>query len=78
MISFVDDTFSDSRSMSAASRMVGKELKSRGRSMNSVMVKIKMAREKLPANPTSKTIAGIGKIIMTMIAISAIARRTVG
>ena len=64
--------------MSEAKRIVGKEEKSKGRSMNSVTVKIKMASAKLAARPTSSTIAGIGRIIMTMIAIRARASRTVG
>ena len=46
--------------------------------MNSVMVKIKIASAKDAARPTSSTQAGIGRIIITMIAISASARRTVG
>ena len=78
MISLVEDTLSDRRSMSEASRMVGKAEKSNGRSMNSVTVKIRMASAKDAASPISSTQAGIGRIIITMIAISAIAIRMVG
>lgn len=46
--------------------------------MKSVIVKIRIASAKDVAKPTSKTHAGIGKIIMTMMAISATDRRTVG
>ncbi len=78
MISFVEDTFSDSRNIRDASRIVGKDEKSSGRSMNRVSVKIKMARAKEVARPTSNTQAGMGRIIMTMTVISARASRTVG
>ena len=78
MMSFVDDTFSESRSISEARRIVGKAEKSRGREIKSVTVKIKMANPKDMARPMSKTQAGIGRIIMTITAIKAIARRTVG
>ena len=40
MISFVDETLSDNRSIREASRIVGKDEKSSGLSINSVMVKI--------------------------------------
>lgn len=46
--------------------------------MKIVMVKIRIASAKLAANPMSRIHAGIGSIIMTMIAISANARRMVG
>lgn len=46
--------------------------------MKIVMVKIRMASAKLAAKPMSKIHAGIGRIIMTMMAISANARRMVG
>ena len=78
MISFVDETFSDNRNISDASSTVGKAEKSRGRSMNRVTVKISIASAKEAARPMSKIHAGIGRIIMTMIAISAMASSTVG
>ena len=78
MINFVEDTLSDSRNMRDASNTVGNEEKSSGRSMNRVTVNIKIARAKEAAKPTSNTHAGIGKIIITMIAINAIDNKTVG
>ena len=78
MISLVDETFSDSRSISEASSTVGKAEKSSGRSMNSVTVNIRIASANEAARPTSSTQAGIGRIIITMTAISASASRTVG
>ena len=78
MISLVDDTFSDRRSMSDASRIVGNAEKSSGRSMKSVTVKINIASANDAASPASRTQEGIGKIIMAMIAINAIASKTVG
>ena len=78
MISLVDDTFSDRRSISEASRMVGKEEKSSGFSIKSVMVKIRIANPKEAASPTSSTQEGTGRIIITMIAIRASANSTVG
>ena len=78
MISFVDETLSESRSIRDASRMVGKAEKSSGRSMNSVTVKIRIARANEIERPRSSIQAGIGRTIMTMIAISANASRTVG
>jgi hypothetical protein len=78
MISFVDETLSDSRRTSDASRIVGKAEKSSGRWMKSVTVNIRIASAKEAARPTSSTQAGIGRIIMTMTAISASASRIVG
>ena len=78
MISFVDETFSESRSKSEAKRIVGKAEKSSGRSMNSATVSIKIASEKEIARPTSSNQAGIGRIIIMMTAIKAIAKRMVG
>ena len=78
MISLVEETLSESRSMSEASRTVGKAEKSSGLSIKSVTVKIRIARENDPARPTSSTQAGIGRIIITMTAIRASARSTVG
>lgn len=46
--------------------------------MNNVTVNIKIASANEAARPTSKTQAGIGRIIMTMIAIKASASRIVG
>ncbi len=71
MMSFVDETFSDSRSISEASRIVGKAEKSSGRSMKSVVVKIRIASAKLAERPTSSTQDGIGRIIIRMTAIRA-------
>ena len=78
MINLVEDTFSDSRNMSEASRIVGNAEKSRGRSMKSVIVKIRIASAKEAARPISRTQAGIGRIIITMTAMSASASSTVG
>lgn len=78
MINFVDDTFNDNRSISDASSSVGKDENSNGRSTNRVMVKIKIANPKENANPTSKTYAGIGRIIIKITAISAKANNNVG
>src|SRR6056297_3728615 len=78
MMSLVEETLSDRRSMSEASRIVGKDEKSSGRSMNRVTVKIRIASAKEAASPISSTQDGTGRIIMAMIAISASARSTVG
>ena len=78
MISLVEETLSDSRSISEASRIVGKAEKSSGRWMKRVMVKIRMAMAKEAASPMSRIQAGIGRTIMAMTAISAIASSTVG
>ena len=64
--------------MSDASKIVGNDEKSNGFSIKSVTVKIKIAKAKDAANPTSRTQAGMGKIIMTMTAINAMANRIVG
>jgi hypothetical protein len=58
--------------------MVGNDEKSSGLSMKSVIVNMSMASAKDVARPTSSTQAGIGRIIMTIIAMSAIASRIVG
>ncbi len=78
MINLVEDTFSDSRSIKDARRIVGKDEKSSGRSINNVSVKIRMASAKEAASPTSSTQAGIGRIIITMTVINASASKTVG
>ena len=78
MISLVEETLSDRRSIKEARRTVGKDEKSSGRSMKSVTVKIRIAKAKEAARPISRTQAGIGKIIITMIAMSASASRIVG
>ncbi len=78
MISLVEETFSDSRSIRLASSTVGKAEKSSGRWMKSVMVKIRIASAKEQASPMSSTHEGIGSTIMAMTAISAIASSTVG
>ncbi len=78
MISLVEETLSDSRSISEASRIVGKAEKSSGRWMNSVMVKIRIASANDAARPMSSTHAGIGSTIMAITAISAMASSTVG
>jgi len=72
MISLVDETLRLSR------RIVGKAEKSSGRSMNRTTVKIRIATANEAASPMSSTQAGIGRIIITMIAISATAMKTVG
>jgi hypothetical protein len=51
MISLVDETLSDSRSISEASSTVGKIEKSSGRSMNSVTVNIRIASAKDSGQP---------------------------
>jgi hypothetical protein len=58
--------------------MEGKEEKSSGLEMNKVTVKIRIAMAKEAARPTSRTMEGTGRIIMTMTAIKAIAKSTVG
>ncbi len=78
MMSLVEETLSDRRSISEASRIVGKEEKSSGRWMKRVMVKIRIAMAKEAARPRSSTQAGIGRIIMAMTAMSAMASSTVG
>ena len=78
MMSLVEETLSDSRSMRLASRIVGKDEKSSGRWMKSVMVKMRIAIANEAARPRSSTQAGIGRIIMAMTAISAMASITVG
>ena len=78
MMSLVEETLSESRSISEASRIVGKDEKSSGRWMKRVMVKMRMAMAKEAASPRSRIQAGIGRIIMAMTAISAMARSTVG
>jgi len=78
MMSLVDETLSASRSISEASKIVGKDEKSSGRSMKSVMVKIRIAMAKEAASPISRSHAGTGRIIIAMIAMSASASSTVG
>src|SRR6056297_3594890 len=78
MMSFVELMFSDRRSIKDASRIVGKAEKSKGRSTKSVTVKIRIASANEVANPISRTKAGTGRIIITMTAMSATARATVG
>jgi hypothetical protein len=78
MMSLVEETLSDSRRIRLAKSTVGKAEKSSGRLMKWVMVKIRIAIENDPASPRSSTQAGIGSTIITMIAISAMARSTVG
>lgn len=78
MMSLVEDTFIESRSISDASRTVGKAEKSSGRSMNNVTVNIRIANAKEVASPTSKTHAGMGRTIITITAIRAKASRIVG
>ena len=46
--------------------------------MNNVITKIKIESEKDSASPRSNTIEGIGRIIMTMVAISAAATKIAG
>jgi len=78
IISFVEDTFSDRRSTRDARRIVGNAENSKGRWINSVTVKIRIASEKDKARPTSRRNAGTGKIIMTIMAMSAKASKIVG
>ncbi len=78
MISLVELTLSDSRSIKDVKRMVGKAEKSNGRSINNVTVNIKIASPNDAANPTSNTHDGTGKIIMTITAIRASDMRIVG
>ena len=58
--------------------MVGKAENSSGLWMNKVTVNIRIASANDVANPISSTQAGIGRIIMTITAISASANRIVG
>jgi hypothetical protein len=78
MMSFVDEIFRDNRNINDASRTVGNAEKSNGRSTKSVVVKIRIAKPKDAVSPVSNTQAGIGKIIMTMMPINAIANKIVG
>jgi flagellar M-ring protein FliF len=54
MISFVDETLSERRSIRDASNTVGKAEKSNGRSMNSVTVKIRIASANETESPRSE------------------------
>ena len=74
----ITEILNESRSIKDVSKMVGKAEKSRGRWIKRVIVNIKIARENDAARPMSNTIAGIGRIIMTIIAIKANAKRIVG
>ena len=67
-----------SRSISEAKRIVGKDEKSSGRSINSVIVRIRIAKAKDAVRPISTTHAGAGSTIMTMTTINAMASMTVG
>ena len=58
--------------------MVGKAEKSKGRSMNSVTVSIRMASAKDSARPMSSIHDGTGRTIMMMMAIRPSASRMVG
>jgi hypothetical protein len=78
MMSFVEETFRDKRSIKEASRTVGKAEKSSGRSMNKVTVKMRIARPNEAAKPRSRMNDGTGRIIMMMTAIRASAKRIVG
>ncbi len=78
MISLVEETLSESRSISEARSTVGKAEKSSGRSMKRVTVKIRIASAKEAARPISSIQDGIGRTIMTMTAMSASASRIVG
>ena len=77
-MSFVEEIFNESRNIKAARSTVGKAEKSNGRSTKIVTVKMRMANENDAAKPMSRTQAGIGRIIMTMIAISAMVSKIVG
>ena len=78
MISLVEETLSARRRSSEPSSTVGKAEKSSGRSMNRVTMKVKMASANDSVRPTSTSQAGIGRIIMTITAMSASATMTVG
>ena len=78
MMSFVEETLSDKRSISEASRIVGKAEKSRGLWINRVTVNIRMASANENARPTSRTQAGMGRIIIMITVMRARARRIVG
>jgi hypothetical protein len=78
IISLVDDTFSERRSINDAKRIVGNAENSNGRSIKRVTVKIKIASENDAARPTSRTQDGIGRTIITIMPISEIASKTVG
>ena len=78
MISLVDETFKESRSISDVNKIVGNAEKSNGRSINRVTVSIKIAKAKDRAKPKSKIKAGTGNIIIMMTAIMAKASRIVG
>ena len=78
MINFVDEMLRESLSIKDASKIVGNAEKSSGRSINKVTVKIRIAKANDTASPVSNTHAGIGKIIITMTPMSAIASKIVG
>ena len=77
-MSLVEETFSESRSISEARRSVGKAEKSRGLSMNKVTVKIRIAKQNENARPRSSAHDGIGRIIIKITVIKATASKMVG
>ena len=78
IISLVEETFKDSRSIKDASKSVGKAEKSKGLSINNVTVKIKIAKQNEKAKPKSRAQDGMGKIIIKMTVIKATASKMVG
>ena len=78
MISLVEATFSASRRISVASRMLGKEEKSSGFSTKITVVKIRIDKANEMVRPISMTQAGIGRIMNRMTTISPIASSAVG
>ena len=78
MISLVEDTFNESRSINDARSSVGNDEKSKGLSINNVTVKIKMAEQNENARPKSSTHDGIGRIIIKITVINTIASKIVG
>lgn len=78
IISLVEEIFKESRSIKDASKIVGKAEKSKGRSIKSVIVKMRIARANETARPKSKIQAGTGSTIITMMTISAAAKKMVG
>ena len=78
MISLVDDTFNESRSINDARSSVGNDEKSKGLSINNVTVKIKIAEQNEKAKPRSSTQEGIGRIIIKITVINIMASNMVG
>ncbi|KCZ92239.1 hypothetical protein HJO_09394 [Hyphomonas johnsonii MHS-2] len=78
MISFVEETLSASRRIRDASRTLGKEEKSSGRSINTAVAKIRIAKANDSVRPISITHDGTGRIITRMTTMRPMASKEVG